>query len=174
MVAPLADNGGSSAIHGRVLTALVYLNDGFEGGQTNWPMAGLADPNEVNFRHVYRLREHFAHCQVARGLTVRPLRGSVALFYSLAPNAEDKDWMAWHGSCDVMGGVKWAANFWWHLGLMRRHSRGRPPQQRAPEARRAACEDSSRDCAAWAASGECERNPAYMKAECRRACGVCS
>ena len=70
------DNGGGSAISGRVLTALVYLNDNFEGGETNWPMSGTP-PEEVNFRHVYRVREHFGNCQVGAGAqrASRPLRG---------------------------------------------------------------------------------------------------
>ena len=151
------DNGGSSAIAGRVLTALVYLNDDFGGGETNWPMAGT-DVGGLNVRHVYRVREHFANCQVAQGLTLQPRRGSVALFYSLQPNSDEKDWMAWHASCDVTNGVKWAANFWWHLGMMR-------PRQ---------CTDAEPACQAWAASGECQNNRAFMHRQCRRACGLCT
>ena len=156
------DNGGSPNIHGRVLTALVYLNDGkvgvwvstraihthrssepqrtiptlslpriltltltplaadfeggaatyliahslttysltyllacllayllaclltadFEGGETNWPMGGLeskADVSGVNTKHTYVMRERFANCQTAEGLTLRPRRGSVPM-----------------------------------------------------------------------------------------------
>ena len=87
-----------------------YLNDGFDGGETNWPVANfgaLGEPS-LNVRHVYRIRERFANCQTSAGLTVVPRRGSVALFYSLLPNSADKDWMAWHASCDVRSGEKWA------------------------------------------------------------------
>ena len=167
------DNGGAPNIAGRALTALAYLADDFEGGETNWPMAGLPDDAGVNIRHTYRVREHFDRCQTERGLTVRPRLGSVALFYSLLPNSEDKDWMAWHGSCDVTSGVKWAANFWWHLGLMRRHSRrGRPPPRPAAAA---ACadEEGTSACGPWVAAGECSKNPDFMHLRCRRSCGLC-
>lgn len=38
----------------------------------------------------------------------------------------------------------------------------------------AACrEDVHTGCAGWAASGECERNPVFMYAECARSCAIC-
>jgi len=36
------------------------------------------------------------------------------------------------------------------------------------------CSDQNQNCPAWAASGECENNPAYMLVNCRQSCGVCS
>ena len=36
-----------------------------------------------------------------------------------------QDWTAWHGSCDVSNGVKWAANFWWNLYTMRQQRKPR-------------------------------------------------
>jgi len=35
------------------------------------------------------------------------------------------------------------------------------------------CEDKNEDCAAWAATGECEANRRYMLSSCSKACGVC-
>merc|ERR1712232_711101 len=35
------------------------------------------------------------------------------------------------------------------------------------------CVDSNPSCSAWAASGECERNPSYMKLSCKKSCGLC-
>eukprot|EP00932_Pfiesteria_piscicida_P009987 SRR837773.20831.p1 GENE.SRR837773.20831~~SRR837773.20831.p1 ORF type:complete len:412 (+),score=41.54 SRR837773.20831:35-1237(+) len=35
------------------------------------------------------------------------------------------------------------------------------------------CSDSGEHCAAWATSGECGRNAAYMQVHCRRSCGQC-
>ena len=169
------DNGGSSAISGRVLTALVYLSDA-QGGETNWPMANgtdqapldvvdrdLSKPNAVQWNHVHRLREHFHNCQTTQGLTLAPRRGTVALFYSMLPNSAEKDWMAWHASCDVHSGTKWAANFWWQLHLLR--------EKRAPAP--GTCSDSEPSCAAWATSGECAKNRDYMSQNCRKACGLC-
>ena len=35
------------------------------------------------------------------------------------------------------------------------------------------CVDEEAACADWAELGECERNPVFMKASCKRACGLC-
>jgi len=44
----------------------------------------------------------------------------------------------------------------------------------APSPTQAPCTDSNSFCPDWAAAGECEANPAYMLANCRKSCGVCS
>lgn len=37
------------------------------------------------------------------------------------------------------------------------------------------CEDSNKvQCPLWAKNGECEKNPAWMKVNCRKSCKVCS
>lgn len=36
------------------------------------------------------------------------------------------------------------------------------------------CLDESDDCKPWAASGECQRNAAFMTSNCRAACGLCT
>merc|ERR1719384_1869646 len=36
------------------------------------------------------------------------------------------------------------------------------------------CSDDNPSCEFWANSGECERNPAFMLANCRLSCGVCT
>ena len=38
----------------------------------------------------------------------------------------------------------------------------------------ASCVDKSSDCAQWKSSGECERNPTYMRDNCAASCNVCS
>jgi len=38
----------------------------------------------------------------------------------------------------------------------------------------APCEDFHDVCCFWAASGECDRNPGWMKRTCRKSCGVCN
>ena len=35
------------------------------------------------------------------------------------------------------------------------------------------CADKNEHCANWAANGECERNPSFMKEDCVRSCGQC-
>merc|ERR1719422_2709389 len=44
----------------------------------------------------------------------------------------------------------------------------------SPPAPAPSCADGNFNCATWAANGECEANPAYMLANCRQSCGVCS
>jgi hypothetical protein len=36
------------------------------------------------------------------------------------------------------------------------------------------CLDSGKHCAYWKSQGECEKNPNYMKAKCKKTCGVCT
>ena len=35
------------------------------------------------------------------------------------------------------------------------------------------CVDENNECAIWAKSGECEKNPNYMSSFCRRSCKTC-
>ena len=70
-------------------------------------------------------------CQTARGLSVRPKRGDVLLFYNAQPMTAAADYWPWHGSCEVTRGEKWAANLWFHAGARARGQRDDPPT-RAP------------------------------------------
>ena len=45
------------------------------------------------------------------GLRVRPVKGSVIIFYSLKPDGA-MDELSIHGACPVLEGTKWAANKW--------------------------------------------------------------
>ena len=36
------------------------------------------------------------------------------------------------------------------------------------------CTDRNNNCASWARTGECQRNPGYMLSYCRRSCNHCS
>jgi len=52
---------------------------------------------------------------------------------------------------------------------------GGNPSPPAPQPTPAgSCSDDNPSCEFWANSGECERNPAYMLANCRLSCGVCA
>jgi len=35
------------------------------------------------------------------------------------------------------------------------------------------CQDGNGQCASWAATGECARNPGYMSANCKKSCNTC-
>lgn len=39
---------------------------------------------------------------------------------------------------------------------------------------REVCTDDNADCASWASSGQCDLNPSYMYASCRKSCGKCT
>ena len=108
------DTGGGSNIAGRAITALIYVNDDFKGGQTNFALSGAAE----GMNNTYRVRERFDNCQTEQGLTVTPRAGDAAVFYNLHPNSHAKDYYSWHASCDVTSGRKFAANLWFHLGLI--------------------------------------------------------
>ena len=68
----------------RRVTAIAYLNDGFEGGETDFP---------------------------AIGLRVRPVAGDVLLFHSILPGG-GADPRARHAGLPVTRGVKWVATRW--------------------------------------------------------------
>jgi hypothetical protein len=92
------DTGGSPVIAGRAITALLYLSDGFEGGETSFPLAGSGETRN----NVHRVREEFHNCDPTAGLAVRPKAGNAVVFYNLLPNSHEKDFATWHASCDVL------------------------------------------------------------------------
>merc|ERR1712087_769592 len=51
---------------------------------------------------------------------------------------------------------------------------GSPSPQPQPTPSPGPCSDENQNCGNWAASGQCETNPAYMLVNCRLSCGVCS
>ena len=109
---PLGDK--SNVASSRVLTALLYLNEGYEGGAVNFPLAGLRTPIVSGSE----LSDMFGTCQTERGLTVQPRAGDLLIFYNHLPNTRRDDLWPIHGSCDVKSGVKWAANLFFELKRM--------------------------------------------------------
>merc|ERR1719394_1002456 len=51
---------------------------------------------------------------------------------------------------------------------------GSPSPQPQPTPSPGPCSDDNQNCGNWAASGQCQANPAYMLENCRLSCGVCS
>lgn len=47
------------------------------------------------------------------------------------------------------------------------------PLAEVQKAKWGGCVDQSEHCAAWAATGECERNAGYMRASCKLSCKLC-
>jgi prolyl 4-hydroxylase len=115
------DSGGLKEHMNRYLTLLYYLNDVEEGGHTVFPRGGptgYGPDAPIN---------DFSDCD--RGLKVRPRKGSAILWYNLlAPGNNHEgiaDHMSLHGGCDVVTGIKWAANKWvYNTNWSRRNSVG--------------------------------------------------
>lgn len=145
----------------RIATVLMYLSTPEEGGETVFPAAGVRVAGGG-----------WSECARA-GFAVRARRGDALLFYSLLPDGA-KDPASLHGGCPVLKGTKWSATKWIHVNKFV------PPGEvaRLRAARGAdgegGCADASLDCGAWAATGECAKNPAYMLVSCPRACGQCT
>jgi prolyl 4-hydroxylase len=69
----------------RFATLLMYLNDDFEGGETNFPRAVTSNQHD--------------------GVSISPIKGSAVLFYNVLPDGNVDD-LSQHGSSLVTKGVK--------------------------------------------------------------------
>ena len=90
----------------RSATALVYLSDVESGGETAFPKSrsfSEAEPGAAG---------ELSECG-RRGVSVRPRRGSVLLFYSLDPRGKPSEY-AQHTGCPVLTGTKWTVTKWIH------------------------------------------------------------
>jgi prolyl 4-hydroxylase len=75
----------------RYATLLLYLNDDFTGGQTNFPRSVNPSQHE--------------------GITITPKAGKAVLFYNVLPDGNVDD-LSQHRSLPVIKGEKWLANLW--------------------------------------------------------------
>lgn len=118
----------SSQFHPRLLTALVYLKDSEDdsaaGGETWFPFApGSRDRNEsedrlssideaLNSIQSYLQEEdRFPERIPERGTIVKPRKGKAILFFNHLPDGRI-DPAALHSGRKLLGGTKWAANYW--------------------------------------------------------------
>lgn len=141
----------------RVVTILMYLTtvvDG-AGGETVFPNADkkVSGPE-------------WSEC-AQRGLAVKAVRGDALMFYSLKPDGST-DQSSLHGSCPTVGGNKWSATKWIHVGPFKKGNNMVKKTLAAGE-----CGDSHEQCTEWAFFGECEKNPGFMNSTCKKSCGLC-
>ena len=175
----------------RIATALMFLNEPDEGGETVFP--NVPASNEGPGWSACA-RDALAH---------RPKTGDLILFWSLTPSGEI-DPGTTHTACPVIRGEKWSAPLWIRqvrsgagasASACFTHSADAFPAPLSlqgafqPNARRAAkapngqlvtageaCVDLHPECVGWAASGECKRNAGFMVGDtghCRAACKAC-
>ena len=113
----------------RFLTALFYLDDTEEGGETAFPAAGL-DPYQHDLVDDTGGSDEewcdlSAHCKQSK-LIVKPKKGRAVLWYNHFIDP-DTHWMgaidknSLHGGCAVHKGVKWIANNWINVGFHKKH-----------------------------------------------------
>ncbi|KAG8098639.1 hypothetical protein GUJ93_ZPchr0013g35507 [Zizania palustris] len=140
----------------RYATVLMYLSTVEKGGETVFPDA---EGWETQLKD-----DSFSDC------AKRAWQGDAVLFFSLEADGTP-DPLSLHGSCPVIEGEKWSAPKWIHV-----RSYDNPSSMTQSEE----CSDLSENCAAWAASGECDNNVIYMigtkdsPGQCQKSCDACS
>ena len=75
----------------RFSTLLLYLNEGMEGGETEFP--------------------RWVNGHTREGLRVTPKRGKAALFYSFLPDGNMDD-LSQHSANPIISGEKFLMNLW--------------------------------------------------------------
>ena len=152
------ENGGQ-----RAATALMFLNEPEEGGETVFP--NVAATNDGPGWSPCA-REALAH---------KPKTGDLILFWSLTPTGEI-DPGTTHTACPVIRGEKWSAPLWIRQGPFQPSSRKGATSPSGQQVAGDSCVDLHPECGGWAASGECKRNAAYMvgeRGQCLKACKAC-
>ncbi|CAI7776647.1 unnamed protein product, partial [Closterium sp. NIES-53] len=110
--------------------------------------------------------------------SVKPSKGDALLFYSMHPDGSP-DPSSLHYACPVVEGVKWSAPKWIHVAdFSKAYSGpsggvGLADMAGGGQGVLSGCIDANAFCPSWAASGECEKNPAYMHESCRKSCKQC-
>jgi prolyl 4-hydroxylase len=153
-----AENGGQ-----RIATALTFLNEPLEGGETVFPNVPATNEGP---QWSACARDSLAH---------KPRTGDMILFWSLKPDGT-VDMGATHSACPVIRGEKWSAPLWIRQGPFQQSSKRATAAPNGELATGDACVDLHKECRAWAQSGECKRNAAYMvgdMGQCRDSCNAC-
>ncbi|KAG2445040.1 hypothetical protein HYH02_008908 [Chlamydomonas schloesseri] len=105
------DDSGSGGGGNRMATVLMYLSDvdPAAGGETALP---LAMPLDLKAQSV---KGHgYSECAAKMGISVRPRKGDMLLFWDMDPGGREPDRHALHASCPTTSGTKWTATKWIH------------------------------------------------------------
>jgi len=154
----------SAKKNNRLVTALMYLGNVDRGGETVFPVAPAPESQKAS-------ASNYTACGM-RGLSVRPNKGDVLVFWSMKPGGE-VDPASKHGSCPVEVGEKWTATRWIHVGKAGLPDAKHRVHREDPRQPTQDCEDENNNCEDWANSGECSKNPGYMLQHCRFSCRQC-
>ncbi|KAK7283636.1 hypothetical protein RIF29_13284 [Crotalaria pallida] len=138
-------------------TVVLYLSNATQGGQILFPESQSKISSWSDCRQSSKI--------------LQPAKGNAILFFSLHLNtAPDKS--SFHARCPVLKGDMWSAIKFFYTksvggGKVSTVSYGDE------------CTDEDDQCPAWAAIGECQRNPVYMVGSpdyygtCRKSCNAC-
>ncbi|TKY45207.1 prolyl 4-hydroxylase 12 [Spatholobus suberectus] len=138
-------------------TIILYLSNATQGGQILFPESVPRSSSWSNCSNTSKI--------------LQPVIGNAILFFSLHPSASP-DKSSFHARCPVLEGDMWSAVKYFYarpisIGKVSALSDG------------GECTDEDDNCPAWAAMGECQRNPVFMIGStdyygtCRKSCNAC-
>ncbi|XP_016564594.2 probable prolyl 4-hydroxylase 12 isoform X2 [Capsicum annuum] len=136
-------------------TVILYLSNVTRGGQILFPES----ENKI-----------LSDCTKCSD-TLRPTKGNAIVFFNVHLDASP-DKSSSHARCPVTDGEMWYAIKFFYL---RSITVQKDPVQSDDDT----CTDEDENCARWAATGECEKNPVFMVGSpdyygtCRKSCNVC-
>ncbi|XP_004515255.1 probable prolyl 4-hydroxylase 12 isoform X2 [Cicer arietinum] len=138
-------------------TIVLYLSNSTQGGQVLFPESVPKSSSWSNCGNTSDI--------------LQPVKGNAILFFSLNLNASP-DKTSFHARCPVLKGDMWSAiKFFYARPISGGKVSATPDVEE--------CTDEDDNCSAWAALGECQRNPVYMIGSpdyygtCRKSCNVC-
>lgn len=156
------DTAGVESSEPLLATVILYLSNVTYGGETLFIKSESKNTQVKDGT--------WSEC-AKRGYAVKPIKGNALLFFSLRPNT-GTDESSSNARCPVHQGEKWCASKIFHL-------RSLEAKKTLLDAESIDCSDEEGNCAQWAALGECEKNPIYMKGtpdysgSCRKSCNAC-